>query len=377
MNFKQLIENIRTTHHVLYDATARAINANMTIRNRLTGKFIVDFEQDGEDRARYGEAIVDSLAEQLNEKGFSSRNLKLFRQFYLAYPQFVSMLPQFMERAEIMLTVSAQFKKGMNVFPEIMQTVSAQSGAEENAVIVKPEKLLVSLSFSHFTELIKIDDPLKRSFYEIETIQNTWSVREMRNQVDRLLYERSGLSKNKEGLIRYAKSKISHLSPDEIIRDPYIFDFLQLPSQNLVKESDLEKALLDGMEDFLLELGNGFCFEARQKAILIGNEYFFVDLVFYHRILHCHVLIELKVDKFKHEYVSQLNAYVNYYNDAEKSVGDRDAIGILLCTGTNNALVKYATGGMSDKLFVREYKVNLPDEAALKAYIEKKKNEFE
>jgi RecB family endonuclease NucS len=155
-----------------------------------------------------------------------------------------------------------------------------------------------------------------------------------------------------------------------------LFDFLGLPEKDVVKESDLEKALLDGIEDFLLELGNGFCFEARQKAILIGDEYYFVDLVFYHRILHCHVLIELKVDKFKHEFVSQLNTYVNYYNDVEKAYGDRDAIGILLCTGTNNALVKYATGAMTDKLFVREYKVNLPDETELKAYIEKKKNEL-
>ncbi len=377
MNFKQLIESIRTTHHVLHDAAARAINANMTIRNWLTGKFIVDFEQHGEDRARYGEAVVDTLAEQLNEKGFSSRNLKLFRQFYLAYPQFLSVLPRFIETTEIVQTLSAQFKKGVNVLPEIMQTSSAQFDAEENVWILNPEKLIYSLSFSHFTELIKIDDPLKRSFYEIEAIQNTWSVRAMKNQIARLLYERSGLSKNKEGLMRYANRKIKVVSPDEIIRDPYIFDFLHLPSQYIVKESDLEKALLDSIEEFLLELGKGFCFEARQKAVLIDDEYYFVDLVFYHRILHCHVLIDLKVDKFKHEYVSQLNTYVNYYNDIERIPGDRETIGILLCTGASKALVKYATGGMTDKLFVREYKVNLPDEAELKAYIEKKKNELD
>jgi predicted nuclease of restriction endonuclease-like (RecB) superfamily len=258
-----------------------------------------------------------------------------------------------------------------------MQTPSAQSGDLSEITIVKPEKLMGGLSFSHFTELIKMDDLLKRSFYEIETIRNTWSVREMRNQIDRLLYERSGLSKNKEGLIRHALKAVSDESPEEIIRDPYIFDFLQLPFQHLIKESDLEKALLDGIEDFLLELGTGFCFEARQKAILIGDEYYFVDLVFYHRILHCHVLIELKVDKFKHEYVSQLNSYVNYYDDVEKVNGDREPIGILLCTGVNKAMVKYATGGLNRNLFVREYKVNLPEEEELKAYLEKKKNELE
>ena len=330
MNFSQLIENILTTHHIFYDATTHAINRNLTLRNWLIGKFIVDFEQGGEDRARYGEAVVDSLAGQLNEKGFSSRNLKLFRQFYLSYPQFHSILPRFIERSEIMQTLSARFNKDEVALTGIMQTSSAQSGELPVATIVNPEKLIRSLSFSHFTELLKINDPLKRAYYEIETIRNTWSVRAMRNQIDRLLYEWSGLSKSKESLIRHAVKAVSHETPEEIIRDPYIFDFLHLPSQYLVKESDLETALLDGIEDFLLELGNGFCFEARQKAILIEDEYCYVDLVFYHRILHCNVLIELKVDKFKHEYVSQLNSYVNYFNDVEKVNGDREPIGILL-----------------------------------------------
>ena len=276
-----------------------------------------------------------------------------------------------------MQTLSAQLYKDEEVIAGIMQTSSAQSGELPVATIVNPEKLIRGLSFSHFTELLKINDPLKRSYYEIETIRNTWSVRAMRNQIDRLLYERSGLSKSKEGLIRHAAKAVSHETPEEIIRDPYIFDFLHLPSQYLVKESDLETALLDGIEDFLLELGNGFCFEARQKAILIEDEYCYVDLVFYHRILHCHVLIELKVDKFKHEYVSQLNSYVNYFNDVEKVNGDREPIGILLCTGVNKTMVKYATGGMNRNLFVREYKVNLPDEEELKAYIEMKKNDLD
>ncbi|MBE9492526.1 MAG: DUF1016 family protein, partial [Bacteroidetes bacterium] len=361
MNFHQLIENIRATHDVFFSASTQTINVYMTLRNLLIGKFIVDFEQGGEDRASYGEAVVDSLADKLNEKGFSARNLKLFRQFYLCYPQFSVVLPRFLTNDRIMQTASAQLKTANTKLPEIMQTLSAQFVANEHETIVQPDKLMSCLSFSHFTELIKIDDPLKRAFYEIETIRNTWSVREMRRQIDRILYERSGLSKDREGLIRHVNKTITPSSPEEIIRDPYIFEFLQLPAKHLVKETDLEKAMLDGIEDFLMELGNGFCFEARQKMILIDGEYFFVDLVFYHRILHCHVLIELKVDKFKHEHISQLNSYVNYYDDIEKSPGDRKPVGILLCTGVNKALVKYATGGMNTKLFVREYKVNLPD----------------
>jgi predicted nuclease of restriction endonuclease-like (RecB) superfamily len=409
MNLINLVNGLAQLDDALKRKAAGVVNTAHTLRNWLFGYYIVEYEQKGEDRAKYGDQILENISVELKDKvkGSSVTNLKLFRQFYLTYPQIGQTLSDdfiagFVSDtvAGIGQTLSDQSgNKSLSIIAKgIHQTVSDESIKESDikdiditiekhqtvsdelkadAIITPPVQLVTRLAFSHFVELIKIDDPLKRAFYEIESLHGTWSVRKLQDQIARLVYERSGLSKNKAGLVRYANKNIEPVSPEELIRDKFLFDFLGFPEKDVVKESDLEKALLDGIEDFLLELGNGFCFEARQKSILVDGEYFYVDLVFYHRILHCHVLIELKIDKFKHEYVSQLNSYVNYYNDVEKVAGDREPIGILLCTGVNKSMVKYATGGLNTKLFVREYKVNLPDEEELKAYIEKKKNELD
>lgn len=409
MNLKSLVNGLTILDDALKRKATGTVNMVHTLRNWLFGYYIVEYEQKGEDRARYGDQILENISKGLKDKvkGTSVTNLRLFRQFYQTYPQIGQTLSEdfvagFVSDtiAEIGQSLSDQVADDpiTKANDRIHQTPSDESSADNNikdiatihgkhqtvsdesidGIIVTPAiQLIKRLSFSHFVELIRIEDPLKRAFYEVETLRGTWGVRKLEEQIGRLVYERSGLSKDKNGLIRYANKHIEPISPGELIRDKFLFDFLGFPEKDVVKESELEKALLDGIEDFLLELGNGFCFEARQKAILIGDEHYFVDLVFYHRILHCHVLIELKVDKFKHEYVSQLNSYVNYYDDVEKVNGDREPIGILLCTVANRAMVKYATGGMNRKLFVREYKVNLPDEKELKAYIEKKKSELD
>jgi predicted nuclease of restriction endonuclease-like (RecB) superfamily len=230
--------------------------------------------------------------------------------------------------------------------------------------------LLSSLSFTHFVELIKVEPPLKRAFYEIECIRGTWSVRDLKRQIGSLYYERSGLSRNKKKLAAMVQAKVEQASPALAIRDPYVFEFLGLRPREVMPESNLERALLDKIEDFLLELGRGFCFEARQRRILIGDEHFFVDLVFYHRILKCHVLIELKSDSFSHEYLGQLNTYVSWYKQNEMSPGDNPPVGILLCTDKNHVLVKYALAGMNNQLFVSKYQLELPDEAQMRAFIE-------
>ena len=232
------------------------------------------------------------------------------------------------------------------------------------------EKLLETLSYSHFELLTAIDDPLKRAFYEIECVRGTWSVRELKRQIASLYYERSGLSRDKKKLIALAQAKVEHTTPALAIHDPYVFEFLGLKPREILPESHLEHALLDKLEEFLLELGRGFCFEARQRRILIGDEHFFVDLVFYHRILKCHVLIELKSAGFSHEYLGQLNTYVSWYREHEMSPGDNPPVGILLCTEKNHALVKYALAGMNSQLFVSKYQLELPDEARMRAFIE-------
>lgn len=207
-------------------------------------------------------------------------------------------------------------------------------------------------------------------FCEHECIRGNWSVRELKRQIATLYYERSGLSGNKKKLAARVSKKAEADKPEFAVRDPYVFEFLGLKSRDVMGESGLEDALLDRLQDFLLELGHGFCFEARQKRIVIGGEYCFVDLVFYHRVLKCHVLIELKVDAFKHEYVGQLNTYVSWYRKHAMTAGDNPPVGILLCTHKNHAMVEYALAGMDNRLFVKKYQLELPKKEAIRKFLE-------
>ena len=199
-------------------------------------------------------------------------------------------------------------------------------------LLVPGDQLVERLAFTHFVELIKLEDPLKRTFYEIECIRGNWSVRELKRQINSLYFERSGLSKDKKKLAALAQEGAETAEPKLAIRDPYIFEFLGLKPKEVMSESHLEEELLDKLQDFLLEMGYGFCFEARQKRILIGDTHNFVDLVFYHRILKCHVLVELKLEEFSHETIGQLNTYVSWYRKNMMTEGDNPTVGILLCT---------------------------------------------
>ena len=246
--------------------------------------------------------------------------------------------------------------------PEIAEAINTK-------VNVSSEKLIQNLSFSHFVELITIEDNTKRAFYEIECIQGNWSVRELKRQISTLYYERSALSEDKEKLSLSVNSKSEQSSLNLTIRDPYVFEFLGLKPLEVMGESELEAALIGKLQEFLLELGYGFCFEARQKRILIGSKYFFIDLVFYHRILKCHILIELKVDEFKHEYIGQLNTYLSWYKKNVMTDSDNPPIGILLCTLKEQALVEYALAGMDNNLFVSKYLLELPGKEEMQKFI--------
>ena len=244
-----------------------------------------------------------------------------------------------------------------------MRTLSAQSG-------IAAEKMVSSLSYSHFEQLTILDDVLKRTFYEIECIRGNWSVWELKRQIASLYYERSGLSRDKKKLAALAQKGAGAADPKLAIRDPYVFEFLGLKPKEVMGESHLEDRLIDKLEEFLLELGHGFCFEARQKRILIGDEHFFVDLVFYHRVLKCHVLVELKLEKFNHENIGQLNMYVTWYRKNMMTEGDNPPVGILLCTDKNHALVEYALAGMDNGLFVSKYQFELPKKEEMRRFIE-------
>jgi predicted nuclease of restriction endonuclease-like (RecB) superfamily len=213
---------------------------------------------------------------------------------------------------------------------------------------------------------------LKRAFYEIECIRGNWSVRALKRQIVTLYFERSGLSKDKEKLAAMVQKGAETTEPKLTIRDPYIFEFLGLRAKDAMTESELEAALLENLRKFLLELGHGLCLEAQQKSIFIGKTRGFVDLVFYHRILKCHVLVELKVDEFRHEHLGQLNTYVTWYREHMMAEGDNPPVGLLLCTGKDHALVRYATASMDNRLFVSKYAVELPTKEELEKFLHAK-----
>jgi predicted nuclease of restriction endonuclease-like (RecB) superfamily len=360
MNFANLVQTIGQTHAALQQQTNKAINRNLTIRNWLIGFYIVEFEQKGEDRAKYGDSLIRELAKKINIPGLAFRSLHLFRSFYLSYPQ-------------IAQTLSAQLK-GLDIeSTQILQTPSAKLHGidiQQNTLQVPPEKLISKLSFSHLVELLQINESLKRTYYEIECIKGNWSIRELRRQINSLYYERSGLSRKPEKLSALITENAEQLQPVDIIKSVYTFEFLGLYAKDVVEESSLETALLDHLQQFMLELGHGFCLEARQKRILIGDEYYFIDLVFYHRILKCHVLVDLKIEEFTYANAGQLNTYLNYYKAEVLLPDDNPPVGILLVTNKNQTLVEYATAGMDRQLFVSKYMVELPSKEQLEKFVQ-------
>ncbi len=347
MQLDTLVKNITTTCNILQTQAIRSVSQSLTLRNWIIGYYIVEYEQNGQDRAVYGDKLIENLSKKLSYlKGISATNLRLFRAFYVAYPQ-------------IQQTVSDEFETKLL---SIQQTLSAK-------LQIPPQKLINSFTFSHFIEFLRIDDDLKRTFYEVETIKGNWSVRELKRQISSQTYERVGLSADKKQMIDSIHNISEVLSPQQIIKDPYILEFTGLEQKVSYSENDLESALLDHLQDFLLELGNGFCFEARQKRISIDNEHDKIDLVFYHRVLKCHVLIDLKIREFKHSDVGQMNFYVNYYKNEISTEDDNPPIGLILCANKNSTKVKYAKAGLDENLFVSKYKISLPSVEEMETFI--------
>jgi len=366
--FDNLVISISDIHKLTSGSAKSAVNQLLTIRNWVIGYYIIEFEQNGRDRAVYGSKLLLSLANKLNIKGLDRTHLNLCRIFYQKYPQISSSIIQRL--------------KNINdkAYIPLLQGEFSQEDNTKNCATLShkfetdPDILISHLSFSHIREIMKLDDPLERFFYEFECIKGTWSVQELRRQIGTNLYFRAGISKSPELLLQ--KIQKEGESPMLNVKEPFALEFLGLDSKQSVDESDLENALMDHLQDFLLELGKGFCFEARQKRILIDDEYFFIDLVFYHRILHCNIIIELKDAPFSHEHLGQLNAYVAYYKENEMNTGDNPPVGILLCTKKGPKMVEYALSGMDNQLFVSTYMLQLPDREQLKEFLIKQMDEF-
>ena len=367
-SFDELTKIIRDTHYADKTNAVKAINRMQTMRNWLYGYYIIEFEQHGKDRAEYGTQLLKRLEERVNRKGLTETLFKNSRKFYRLYPQMVENII-----GVISPTVSDKLLESKDASGLCDTQMTENEHVEKSPTVsdgfrTTGQMIISRLSFSHIVEIMTVDDPLARYFYEQECIKCTWSVRELRRQISTNLYVRTGISSNPEKMLSLPSLQ-GHDNNELQIRQPFTFEFLGLKANEVVDEKDIENALIDHLQDFLLELGKGFCFESRQKRIIIDDEYYYPDLVFYNRILHCGVIIELKDEEFSHQNLGQLNAYVSHYKEHEMQPGDNPPIGILLCTRKGKKMVEYALAGMDNQLFVSTYMLQLPDKKTLEDFL--------
>lgn len=346
-SFDHLSELVLQLHNSAYFASVKAINRFATVRNYIIGFYIVEYEQHGNDRAKYGDRLLKRLVERVNKHGINETILKNCRRFYLLYPQIKNYL------------------MGEQISPTVSDESLEKSPTTSDKFITAPDSIVTQLSFSHLVEIMTVEDPLARFFYETECIKCCWSVKELRRQISTNLYFRTGVSRRPELLLEQTER---NSLPVLTINNPFTFEFLGLRPETFT-ESDLENALITHLQEFLLEMGKGFCFEARQRRMIIDDEYYFADLVFYNRVLHCNVIIELKDDEFRHADLSQLNSYVSYFRENEMNPGDNPPVGILLCTRKGDRMVEYALAGMDNNLFVSTYMLSLPDKKILQEFL--------
>jgi len=320
-------ENLLGTISLVYEngrvKAFQAVNGELVKTYWEIGKYIVEFEQDGAKKATYGKNLLEQLSQDLtikHGKGFSRSNLVRFRQFYITYP--------------------------------ICATLSHK------------------LSWSHVVELLKIGDDVEREFYEKQTVLENWSIRELQRQKESGLFLRLSLNKNKEDVLALSQNGQIIEKPTDILKDPYVFEFLKIPEPYHIAETQLESLLCDNLQNFLLELGRGFTFVGRQYKVTLNNTHYKVDLVFYHRILRCFVLIDLKINEVKHQDIGQMNMYLGYFANEQNIEGDNPPIGIILSKEKDELLVEYATYGMNSQLFVQKYQLYLPNKEELRKELE-------
>jgi len=386
MRIRQILESARTS-------AARSVNTTQVIANWLIGREIVEEEQKGKGRADYGEGLLRDLAEKLHGEygaGYGLTNLKLFRKFYLLYPE---LLPAAKGHALRDLSLSPQLPGDSgkshalrDEFSEGRLNADAMNRKSKTALSMEgepirhavrseswqPSVLHPNLSWTHYRTLLRVDKPEARAFYEIEAIKRNWAARELERQINSLLYERMALSRDKKGLLRLAIRGQEVQRPADIFKDPVVIEFLGLPESSRLVETELEQALIDNLQSFLLELGKGFAFVGRQERLTLEGDHFYIDLVFYHTILKCFVIVELKTGKLSHQDLGQLQLYVNYYDCERRTEGDNPTLGLILCTDKNDTVVRYTLGPDQQKtIFASRYKLHLPTEAELRAELQR------
>jgi len=337
-DYQLLVSQISETFVVGQKRAVLAVNSHLVETYWKIGQYIVEYEQGGNMRAEYGKQLLEKLSKDLSllhGKGFSRSNIQRMKQFYLEFP------------------ICAEA-------PHKLNQISAEL----------PHKL----SWTHFVELLKIDDPLERSFYLNQTINENWSTTQLIRQKKSSLYLRLAASKDKEGVLKLAKEGQKIIHPADIIREPYILDFLQIPEAHNLSETEIEERIISQLQHFLLEMGKGFAFVGRQYRIMLGNRPHRIDLVFYHYILKCFVLIDLKREAAGYEDIGQMNMYLGYFEKEENNKGDNPPIGIVLAREKDEYVVEYAMHNISSRLFVSKYQLYLPTKEELLKIIEKSKN---
>ncbi|MCP4551204.1 MAG: DUF1016 domain-containing protein [Bacteroidetes bacterium] len=316
--YQKLVDTIGVTIESARQKAIQAVNNELLKANWDIGKYIVEYEQHGNEKAEYGSSLLTNLAKDLKDrfgKEFSKSNVYLMRQFYLKY--------------------------------QIFQSVTGK------------------LTWTHYAELLGVSDDSARGFYEKQAVNENWSVRELKRQINSSLFERLALSQDKNGVLKLSQNGLIVSEPKDIVKDPYVLEFLQISEEHRMTENKLEQKIIDNLQTFLLELGKGFSFVGRQYRLTIDNDHYYVDLVFYHRILKCFVLIDLKTKHVKHQDIGQMNMYLNYFKAEENTEGDNPPIGIVLGADKNDILVEYAIGGISNNIFVSKYQLYLPDKKIL------------
>ncbi len=329
---------------------ARTVNTTMVVTNWHIGQYIVEYEQGGKERAEYGTQLLKHLSEDLTKvfgRGFSWRNLYNMKEFYIQFP--------------ILQTASA---KSLNFKPENLQTTSAKFS---NKVIAS----LPKLTWSHFVRLLSVKDEDERSFYIIEAAENNWKERELDRQINSSLFERLVLSKDKKAVKELSEKGQSIQSEQDVLKDPLVLEFLNIKQDDAYSENDLETAIINNLGEFLLELGKGFTFVARQQRISSGTEHFYIDLVFYNRLLRSFVIVDIKIGKLKHQDIGQMQMYVNYYDREVKTENENPTIGIILCKENDNFVVEYTLPEDNKQIFANEYKLYLPNKKELRKLLEK------
>lgn len=334
-----LVQNLSSTHFALQGKAARSVDLALVVRNWLFGRYLAHHEHASSDRSKtYGRALIDHISGQLLQlgiKGVSATNLRQCRSFYQVYADIHQTLPDESSLAEQIDALWARFMLG----------------------------------WSHYVVLITIHDASERSFYEIEAVQNSWGGRELKRQLAASLYERLALGKKPEDIQRLSQKGQIVNQPKDVIKDPYVLEFLDLPQSHSYSESELESAIITRLENFLLELGKGYLFEARQKRFTFDDDHFYVDLVFYNRLLKCYVLIDLKRDKLTHQDLGQMQMYVNYFDRYVKTPDEAPTIGVVLCHRKNDALVEL-TLPENANIYAAKYQLYLPSKEELRAQIQ-------